>query len=97
VESFLEICVIRERKVVFQSSHKDGPIPLLESARDKERRGVKTCVMQVGRCLSRFFLQIVDKLLKSFTFVDQFTLSLAYFNMDLWTSLSFVTNKITHL
>jgi hypothetical protein len=47
--------------------------------------------------LSRLFFQIVDKLPVSLTFMDHFTLSLAYFNMDLRTSLSFITNKVTHV
>jgi len=35
---FFGICVIREREIVFQSSHKKGPIPFKEPAQP-ERRG----------------------------------------------------------
>jgi hypothetical protein len=46
--------------------------------------------------LSRLFLHIVHKLLVGLTFLNQFALSSAYFDMDLWTSFSLITDKIAH-
>jgi hypothetical protein len=69
-----------------------------------ERRGMKTCrrlpaVGRAGReCLScLFFYIIIDKLFKGLTFLGQFTFSAAYFHMNFWVSLPFITDKVTHL
>jgi hypothetical protein len=49
------------------------------------------------RCLSCLLFQIVYKLFISLTFIDKFTFSSTYLNMDLWISFPFITDKITHL
>jgi hypothetical protein len=46
--------------------------------------------------LGSLFLYIIDKFLISLTFLDEFTLPPTNFNMNFWTSLTFITNKITH-
>jgi len=71
---------------------KKGPVPIEEPARDKERRGMKTCLPQAGRWLSRLFFQIVDELLVGLTFKTQFTFSSANFDMNFWTSFPFIAN-----
>jgi hypothetical protein len=39
---------------------------------------------------------MIDKFLVGFTFLDELAFSSADFNMNFWTSFSFITNKITH-
>ena len=50
-----------------------------------------------GVSLGRLFLQIVNKLLVGLAFLNHFALSSAYFDMDLWTSFSLITDEITHV
>jgi len=40
---------------------------------------------------------MINKFLVYFTFIEELTFPPAYLNMDFWTSLSFITNKIAHL
>jgi hypothetical protein len=49
------------------------------------------------RCLSGLFFQIIHKLLVGLTFMDQFTFSPTYFDMNFWASFPFITRKVTHL
>jgi hypothetical protein len=48
------------------------------------------------RCLSYLFFRIVDKFFVSLTFIDRFTLSSTYFNMNLRTPFPFIANEVAH-
>jgi hypothetical protein len=46
--------------------------------------------------LSGFFLLVIHKFFKRFTFLDEFTLFPANFNMDSLASFSLLAGKVTH-
>ncbi len=50
-----------------------------------------------GEASMIFLLQVIHEFFIYLTFIQEFTFPSANLDMNLWTSLSFITNHITHL
>jgi len=75
----------------------EGQTLLLDWPPDYRKEGYEDLPAAGRECLSCLFFFIIDKLFKGLAFLGQFTFSAAYFHMNFWASLPFITDKVTHL